>query len=177
MHIFRQSLWSVRDTVTVELSLRVISDHISAVERSFGARIGASGPCTCRLHSHKASGKFQCNVAAFIFRPSLWSVRDTGASSLCECFLTISKQWSGFSEHGSVRRDRAYVVCIATRLVAGCNASWLLSSSGLVTCLSETLASSLSASDFSPYLSSGAVFSSTDRCVGTVHIPAEQLQG
>ena len=59
--ICRPGLLSVR--VSVELSLRVFSDHISAVERSFRARIGASGPCTCCLHSYKASGKLQCNVA------------------------------------------------------------------------------------------------------------------
>ena len=57
------------------------SAHTSAVERSFRARIGASGPCTCRLHGYNS--------------------------------------------------------------LQGCNAMWRPSSSDQVTCLSETLWSSL----------------------------------
>ena len=45
------------------------------------ARIGASGPCTCYLHSYKASGCVGCNVATLIFMPGHLSVRDTGALS------------------------------------------------------------------------------------------------
>ena len=80
--IFRPGLrvLSVRDTV--ELSLRVFSDHISAVERSFRARVDALGPCTCCLHSYKASGCLRCNVATLIFRLGLLSVRDCVKLSL-----------------------------------------------------------------------------------------------
>ena len=65
---FRQGLLSVRDTAELSLhwgalSWRLFSDHSSAVVLSFRARIRASGPCTCCLHSYKASGKLQCNVA------------------------------------------------------------------------------------------------------------------
>ena len=96
----------------------VFSGHISAVERSFRARIGASGPCTCCLHSYKASGCLRCNVSTLISRPGLLSVRDT-VEALCKCFLTISQQSSGLFEHGLVRRDRARASYTATRLVAG----------------------------------------------------------
>ena len=85
---------------------------------SFRARIGASGPCTCCLHSYKASGCLRCNVLTLISRQGLLSVRDT-VEALCKCFLAISQQWSGRFRHGSVRRDRARASCTATRLVAG----------------------------------------------------------
>ena len=83
--------------------------------------------------------------------------RHWGELSLCECFLTISQQWSGLFEHGSVRRDRAHASCIATRLVAGCNAMWLLSSSGQVTCLSGTLGRALSLRVISDHISAVAL--------------------
>ena len=60
-------------------------------------------------------------------------------SSIFECFLTIFQQASGLFEHGSVRRDRAHAVCIATRLAAVCDAMWRPSPSDRVTGLSETL--------------------------------------
>ena len=78
--IFRPGPLSVRDTV--ELALQVISDQISAVERSFGARIGVPGPRTFQLHSYEASGRLQCNVATLIFMAGLLSVRDTVELSL-----------------------------------------------------------------------------------------------
>ena len=82
-----------------------------------------------------------------MWRPSsscrVTCLSETLWSSLCECFLTISQQWSGLFEHGSVRRDHAHAVCTATRLVAACDAMWRPSSSCWVTCLSETLWSSL----------------------------------
>ena len=91
---------------------------------------------------------------------SLWS-------SLCECCLSLAQQWCCLFEHGSGRRDRAHAVCIATRLVAGSDAIWRPSSSSRVSCLrlSETLWSSLC-----KCFSCGAVFSSTDWCVRTVHM-------
>ena len=53
-------------------------------------------------------------------RVSCHGLSETMGSSLCECFLSISQQRSILFEHGSVRRDHAHAVCIATRLVAGC---------------------------------------------------------
>ena len=90
---------------------------------------------------YKATGKLQCNVVTLIFRQGLLSVRDT-VEALSECFLTISQQWCGSFdtrfEHSWMCRDRAHAVCIATRLVAGCDAMWRPSSSGLVSCLFVT---------------------------------------
>ena len=102
---------SVRDTVE---ALCKCSDQSSAVERSFLARLGASGPRIGRLHSYKASGSQRCLVATLIVGQGQLSVRDT-VEALFECFLTRAQQ--------------------------------------------------------------GAVFSSTDRCLGTVHMPSAQLQG
>ena len=85
-------------------------------------------------NSYKASGCVGCNVATLIFRLGHLSVRDTVELSL-RCFLTVSQQWSGLFEHGSVRRDRAHAVCTATRLVAVWDAMWRPSSSGWVTFL------------------------------------------
>ena len=96
----------------MELSLRVFSDRISAVERSFRARIGAWESFTCQLLSYKASGRLQCNVETLIFRQGLLSVRDTVELSLRVFSESdhISEEELSF-EHGSapaVRQDRAH---------------------------------------------------------------------
>ena len=70
----------------------MFSDHTSAIVLSFRARIGASGPRTCRLHSYEASGRLQCSVATLIVRTGLLFVC-YAAEALCECFLTIPQQW------------------------------------------------------------------------------------
>ena len=41
------------------------------MERSFRARIGASGPCTCRLYGYDASGWLPCWMVNLIFRAGL----------------------------------------------------------------------------------------------------------
>ena len=76
-------------------------------------------------------------------RVTCLSAGETLWSSLCECFLTISQQSSGLVEHGSVRRDRAHAVCTATRLMAAFHEMCRPSSPDRITCLSETLWSSL----------------------------------
>ena len=48
----------------------------------FRARIGASGPRTCRLHSYEASGRLQCSVATLIVRTGLLFVC-YAAEALC----------------------------------------------------------------------------------------------
>ena len=73
---------SGRVTCLSETLWSSLCDLISAVERSFRARIGESGPCTCRQHGYKASGTLGCNVATLIFRAGHLPVRDTVELSL-----------------------------------------------------------------------------------------------
>ena len=97
------------------------SYHSSAKVQSFRARIGASGQCTCHLHSYEASSRLLCNVATSSGRVTC---RSETLWRLFASVLTISQQSRGLFEHGWVRRDRAQAVCTATRLVAGCGAMW-----------------------------------------------------
>ena len=67
------------------------SDRTSAIVLSSRARIGASGPFTCNLHSYEASGRLQCGVVPLIVRTRLLFVCNT-AEALRVCFPTIPQQ-------------------------------------------------------------------------------------
>ena len=120
--IFREGLISGHDGV--DASLRVLFVYISATERSFRARVDASGPSTCHLSGEDARRWLPCWMANLNFKEGLISGRHAADASLrVFCFATARRRSGPFGRE-LVCRDSAHAGCHARMQAEGCHAGW-----------------------------------------------------